>query len=800
MNSLKLYHFLLKSTLLIVLCMGLTSNLNAQSNLLVKGKVLDQQGLPVSGITVGLAKLANKTTSNAQGDYSLKISTYGKYTIEIKSVGYQKINKEVNVTASENTFDFILVETVNTLQNVTIVGKTETDKVKEQAIKTTVIELKEAYNKPATVTELMNRTAGVRIRQTGGLGSTADVSLNGFQGKSIKYFKDGIPLDYLGEGFGLSALPANMLQRVEIYKGVLPVSLGADALGGAVNLISRRPSKKYLEAGYELASFNTHRFNLNTYYTDTTNKWFAGVDAFFNHSDNDYKALVKATDPDTRNQYDANVPLFHNAFTGYFAQFYAGLKNRTWVDELRLELNTFNNRREQQHPALMTDPYGAALGKQSGFVPALSYKKTLFNNKFSINQFLTYNNLNINRIDTLKGQYDWFGNFTPNPLRIGESRQPSNSVIDSKNFTSRTNLAYNITDNHSLEFNNVYVSASRDGNDPLGPRFSGTDIDVLSIQSSYKKLVSALGLSSYFMDRKLNHVIMGKFFNYSASGVEAYEARPVFSDEVKTISGNSWGIADALKYEINNQSFVRFSAEYANRLPDQNELFGDAIFIVPNFDLKPERSLNLNLGYRYNKSSAYSYEINTFYRRTKNLILLVPIQQPYAHFENQENVKGYGLEVDGSAYLLKNLTLNANATYQNLRLFDVSVTNGGSEKNDARLRNTPYLFANAGLNYSINKFKLYSYYSFVREYYLETIPKRLEPKGFLGLGGKADINSLLVIPDQHLVSVGGNYAMFLNKFSLGLEAKNILNNNLYDNYRVQKAGRSFHIKLNYIIQ
>ncbi len=796
MNNFNLYKTLFALMFILTFC--LVSQSQAQNNVHIKGKVLDQHGQTVSGATVVIN--AKQTTTNAQGDYSVSLNANGIYKIILNAVGYLKLEKEIKVTASERVFDFVLKESINTLDNVTIVGKTETDKAKEQAVKSTVIDLQDAYNKPATVTELMNRTAGVRIRQTGGLGASSDVSLNGFQGKSVKYFKDGIPLDYLGDGFTLSALPANMLQRIEVFKGVLPVALGADALGGAVNLISRKPSKKYLETGYELASFNTHRFNLNGFYTDTASKWFAGVDAFFNHSDNNYEALIRATDPITRNQYDANVPLFHNAYTGYFAQFYAGLSNRTWADEIKFELSTFSNRREQQHPALMTDPYGAVLSKQSSIIPSINYKKSLFNDKLNINQFLTYSNLNINRIDTLRGQYDWFGNFTPNPLKVGESRQPSNSDIDSRNFTSRTNLSFRLADNHNLELNNVFTSASRDGSDPLGARFSGTDIDILSIKSSYRKLVTSLGISSDFFDKKLNHVLMGKFFNYSASGVEAYEARPIFSNEIKSISDNSWGIADAVKYEINNRSLVRFSAEYANRLPDQNELFGDAIFVVPNFDLKPERSLNFNLGYRYNKSSSYTFEVNTFYRRTKNLILLVPIQQPYAHFENQENVKGYGVELDGNIYLTKNLIVNANATFQDLRLFDVSTADGGAEKNDARLRNTPYFFANAGLNYNLNKFKAYGYYSFVREYYLETIPKRLESGGFLGLGSSANINSLLLIPNQHLVTVGANYAFLDNQLSVGVEAKNLLDNNLYDNYRVQKAGRSFHLKLNYIIK
>ncbi|RZL13850.1 MAG: hypothetical protein EOO89_16915, partial [Pedobacter sp.] len=238
-----------------------------------------------------------------------------------------------------------------------------------------------------------------------------------------------------------------------------------------------------------------------------------------------------------------------------------------------MKLNNFRFSREQQHPALMTDPYGAVKGSQSSLIPALTYKKAALGNRIFINQFLTYNNLNIRRIDTLHGQYDWFGNFTPNPLKVGESRQASNSDIESRNFTSRTNLTFNLSPDHTLELNNVYVDATRQGADPLGPRFSGTNTDILSVRSAYRKLVTALGLSSNFFDKKLNHVIMAKFFNYSASGVEAYESRPIFSNEVKNTAGSSWGIADAIKYEIDPNNLVRISAEYASRLPDHNELF-----------------------------------------------------------------------------------------------------------------------------------------------------------------------------------------------------------------------------------
>lgn len=784
---------------IVIICCLLISSNSVIAQIKVKGTVLDEKKQPLSGVFVSIKDMNINTSTNVDGVFSVILPKAGKYMFILSGIGYLKQEQTINLTVTPSDLSFTLAQDVTQLQTVSVMGKSSDRRLKDQSIKAGVIEMRDVYHQPATLTELINRSSGIKIRQSGGLGANTDISLNGFQGKAIRYFRDGVPLDYLGDGFGLSSLPGNMLQRVEVYKGVLPVGLGADALGGAVNLVSRLPSKKYAEAAYEIASFNTHRFSLNTYYIDTLTNAFVGVDGFFNYSDNNYKVSVKATDPDTRNQFDAKVPLFHNAYKGHFVQLYAGLKNKAWADELKLTLAKHGNDREQQHPALMTDPYGAVMAKQSSFVPSLDYSKSFLENKLRVAQFLTASTLNIKRIDTLHGSYDWFGKFTPNPLKQGETRQPSNSSIEQSNFTSRTSIAYQLAQQHKLELNAVYSSADRKGEDPLGPRFSGTDIDVLSMKSSYNKFVGALGLSSDFMGQKLNHQLIGKIFSYKASGIEAYEARPVFSDEIHHVKGTTWGIADALKYEFNVNHLIRFSTEYATRLSDQNELFGDAIFVVPNFRLRPERSLNFNLGYRFQKGTKYQAEVNTFYRRTKDLILLVPIQQPYAHFENQENVKGFGIELEGSMQVMKDLVLNANVTLQDLRLFNIVNSSGSGEKEGARLRNTPYFFGNIGVNYSLHKLKLYGYYNYLKEYYLETIPKKMEPDGFLGLFGSAKVNSLLLIPDQHLLSAGLSYPVLGKKITSSFEVKNILDKQLFDNYKVEKAGRSFHLKLIYTI-
>lgn len=762
----------------------------------LKGKITDTRKDPLPGVLIQVKNTDRSVVSNENGEFALRIPEPVELVLRFSLVGFQ--TREIPATLT-GPLTIVLEEQVKELDETVVYGKTETAAARELSVKAEVLDMKQVHALPVNISELMNRSSGVRIRQTGGLGSATDINLNGFSGKSIRYFKDGTPMDYLGEGFSISSVPVNMLERVEIYKGVLPVSLGADALGGAVNLIGRNLTKSYADVSYETGSFNTHRANLNTYFTK--NKLFYGFDGFFNHSDNNYKVNVKVTDPETRNQKDAVVPLFHNAYTGYFGQVFAGWRDLPWTDEIRFELSAFKFNREQQHPALMTEPYGGILAQQSSVIPALRYKKQI--GILEIDQFLVYNTLNLSRIDTVKGNYDWYGVLTPNPTRNGESNRPSMSDIRNNYFTSRTNLKYRLTSIHSLELNQVITQSDRKGEDPLGPRFADTRVDVLSLLSEYMKSVTSLGINSLFFNKKLDNLLMVKLFNYRASGVETYQSREVNTTEAKTSKGNTWGIAEGVKYQFTPDHLLRFSAEYSNRLPDHNELFGDAVWIVQNFGLQPERSLNFNLGWRTAVRNKYTLELNSFYRRTQGLILLVPIQSPYARYENQQNVKGFGLEADGSVQLGARFNLSANATWQNMRLFGIT-TQHDVWKNGARLRNTPFLYGNLGINYQSKpvlgqkaSLKAFMFYSYLHEYYLEAIPRRYEGSG---LFPRAQVNTLLVIPNQHLVNTGLLLNLPAYRTAVGFDIKNLLNKDIYDNYRVQRAGRSIHLKINYSIK
>lgn len=94
--------------------------------------------------------------------------------------------------------------------------------------------VKPVVNSLSNLNELVNRTSGVKVRQEGGVGSDYDLSINGMSGNSVRYFIDGVPLETKGSEVSLANLPVNIIDHIEMYKGVVPAYLGSDALGGTI--------------------------------------------------------------------------------------------------------------------------------------------------------------------------------------------------------------------------------------------------------------------------------------------------------------------------------------------------------------------------------------------------------------------------------------------------------------------------------------------------------------------------------------------------------------------------------------
>ncbi len=129
---------------------------------------------------------------------------------------------------------------VETLKNVTIKGKSKKQKMETTGFAVAIIETKEASLRNLTTNELLDRSVGVRVRQNGGIGSNVEYNLNGMSGSTIGIFLDGIEISTYGQSFNLNNIPPAMIERIEVYKGVLPSHLTGDYVGGAINVVLKK--------------------------------------------------------------------------------------------------------------------------------------------------------------------------------------------------------------------------------------------------------------------------------------------------------------------------------------------------------------------------------------------------------------------------------------------------------------------------------------------------------------------------------------------------------------------------------
>lgn len=144
--------------------------------------------------------------------------------------------------------------------------------------------------------------------------------------------------------------------------------------------------------------------------------------------------------------------------------------------------------------------------------------------------------------------------------------------------------------------------------------------------------------------------------------------------------------------------------------------------------------------------------------------------------------------------------MGANFTYQDItdqqryeKTKDSFVGEGITENitYKERLPNIPYLFANADAGFRFhdlfwrNSVLTFDYnLNYIHSYYLS----------FPGLGAKS---SKKVIPEQFSHDLALGYSMDSGKYSVVVECTNLTNQKLYDNYRLQKPGRAFNVKLRY---
>lgn len=767
------------------------------------GYVLDTKGNFIAGATVYLKNTSHNTSTDNKGFFTFSVRP-GEYRLVSSALGYERQERKVILKKGENNELRIELNTDkrNAIDEVIVQGKSAIQEVRETPYNVAVLDATKFHNSSMELSDVLNRASGVKIRQNGGLGSATSINLNGFTGRHVKVFIDGVPMQGMGSAFQLNNIPVNIAERIEIYKGVVPIELGSDALGGAINIITNKRNKSYADVSYSYGSFNTHKTNVNVGYS-AKNGFTVQVNAFQNYSDNNYNVYTQIKDLNTSVMSKDSVwtKAFHNKYHNETAVFKTGFVNTKWADQFLVGVTLGKEYSDIQNANIMKVVYGEKARKGTTVMPSITYsKRDLFVDGLDVLLTANYNHNYNQNIDTATRSYNWLGEYIQlDPPVIGEG-SASMAEFNNDNVSTNFNTVYKINTKHSIAFNNVWTTYERKNADKKAIQDGFTMPEDKA--SNYKNIA---GLSYKFnYNKKWVTTLFGKHYHQNTTGtinVSDNSVYPVYERIEASSSALGYGIATT--YFLGDFQY-KVSAEKALRMPSESELLGDAILERANAELRPEKSNAFNLGVSYqkdfNENHAVYIDASGLYRDVKDFIRRQVVQigsgkgVGEAQSVNHGKVQNLGINFEGRYYYKQLLSAGGTFTYQSLINKEKYENYGDlqlSATYNERMPNQPYLYGNgevelrfADLGAEKNILTVAYNLNYVHDFYLN----------WPGLGSRGDKITIDGHISHDLIT---SYAMKGGRYNVTFEARNITDKRLYDNYSLQKPGRSFNVKLRY---
>jgi len=304
----------------------------AQSTGTVTGHVVDEAGAPVQGATVRLVGTQNSGTVRADGSYRFTAPP-GRYAIVARLIGYASRSDSVTIAAGGSTTeDFTLSRAATALEAVTTLGtRGEQRTVLDAPVPIDVLPALEirstgrtetaqmiqalapSFNFPRTT--LGDATDNVRPATLRGLSPdqalvlvngkrrhlSAVVNINGFVGRG-------------SEAVDLNAIPASMIDHIEILRDGAAAQYGSDAIAGVINIVLKTDAPGDFTT--QVSEYSTREPATNDYLHDGK-MFFTSADKGFNFGQNGYvflggelrdRGYTNRAAPDTRQQYFGNQP------------------------------------------------------------------------------------------------------------------------------------------------------------------------------------------------------------------------------------------------------------------------------------------------------------------------------------------------------------------------------------------------------------------------------------------------------------------------------------------------------------
>ncbi|SEW52789.1 TonB-dependent receptor plug domain-containing protein [Chitinophaga arvensicola] len=675
------------------------------------------------------------------------------------------------------------------LREVNITGnnrtKSEAAALKKSVVPVTILSGKEIENRASNLNEMLARQAGVQIRQTGGLGSEARISIRGLEGKRVQIFIEGNPLNTPDGSLSINDIPLQLIERIEIYKGTVPAWLGGDGLGGAVNIVIKHRDISYLDASVTRESNHTTILSLLGKKTFERAGMELGAGLFYTATENDY-TMESPYQPGLRIKRDHDA--YQSLMAGTSLRFH-----KLWFDEIELEGVYLRN--DKQIQGIQRNIQQAKNSADSRILALNARKEGLWHGRLDVRYSLILGSFTTHLTDTSSWMYNWDGSRYPSILGKGEiGTGPNLSSNRQQELRHRLNLNYKLATAWSLNLNNTIRKAGFNPDDSLGNAYAGKNM--YNYPGDLFNSVTGLALEGAVLEGKLLMSASLKHYYYQVSGYNTNIYVIGEPDKVSNVQQDV-GYNLGIRYNFTPALLVKASYEKALRMPQPTELFGDGALITPAITLHPELAHNVTAGIFYDGKLSdqrrLQLESNVFYMDVSNLIQLAGngLSLGYVNYQ-QARIKGVDAEVKYD--ISRDFYVSGNATWQ--RLTDAMRYLPGSNHvanptYQLQLPNIPSFFTNWSVEYhhdgwpfSHSRTRVIYEGSYVHQY---------------DYGFAVSSYENLRIPGYHTHNLAWEQSFRRNRYTITAEVHNLADAIVINNYNNPLPGRTWRLRFRYLL-
>lgn len=530
----------------------------------LKGTVYSgNETLSFASIYIKEIKKGAQTDEN--GKYEITNIEAGSYSIIASYMGFQTERKTILISKENNIqVNFNLKEDANNLDEVVVSGTLKPVSRMETPVPVEVYTpafLKK--NPTSNIFEALQNVNGVRPQLNCSICNTGDIHINGLEGPYTMVTIDGMPIvSSLSTVYGLSGIPNSLIERVEVVKGPASSLYGSAAVGGLINIITKKPHSAPL-------------FSADIFSTS----WLE------NNVDIGFKSNIgtKATTLVGINYYNFNEKVDKNNdnFTDVTLQERISLFNKWSFDRKDNKEFTLAGR------FFYEDRWGGEMQWNISYRGGDEvYGESIYTRRFEL--------LGKYQLPTIEDMF----------LSFSVTDHDQNSVYGNTLYMAQQKIAYaqytwdKQIENHNLLLGSAFRHQYYDDNTTATIEAERTSIYSIFLQDEIK------------MSEK-HTVLLGARYDYNNNHGSIFTPRIAYK----------WKISDHDVFRINAGTGFRI----VNLFTEEHAALTGARDVIITEDLKPEKSYNINFNYlkkiKFEDGSFLGLEASTWYTYFTNQIL-----------------------------------------------------------------------------------------------------------------------------------------------------------------------------------